>query len=140
MTRQSAILTFTVFMAVLASANAQTDPGGYGDSTRRSLIALYVAHGALQMLDAASTLRAVNSGQAREANPLMQPLVSHPPAFIAVKAGVGIGMIYGIHCYSKRHPRAAIVLMLAINGGYLYIVQRNFRMSRGVNQMQTGYR
>jgi len=96
---------------------------------RRSglLVALYVAHGALQMLDAASTLRAVNSGNAREANPLMQPLVAHPPAFIAVKAGIGAGMIYGIHGFSKRHPRAAILMMAAINGGYIYIVQRNFR-------------
>jgi len=92
-----------------------------------ALIALYVAHGALQMLDAGSTLRAINSGQAREANPLMRPLVSHPPAFIAVKAGIGAGMIYGVHCFSKRHPKAAILVMLGINGGYVYLVQRNFR-------------
>jgi len=91
------------------------------------LVALFVAHGALQMLDAASTLRAVNSGNAREANPLMQSLVAHPSAFIAVKAGIGAGMIYGIHGFSKRHPRAAILMMAAINGGYIYIVQRNFR-------------
>ena len=91
------------------------------------LVALYVAHGALQMLDAASTLRAVNSGNAREANPLMQPLVAHPRAFIAVKAGIGAGMIFGIHRFSKRHPVAATLMMAAINGGYIYIVQRNFR-------------
>ena len=122
---------------VLAYARAPSDvikaqpaaPFQASSTPRRSglLVALFVAHGALQMLDAASTLRAVGSGNAREANPLMQSLVAHPPAFIAVKAGIGAGMIYGIHSFSKRHPRAAILMMAAINGGYIYIVQRNFR-------------
>jgi hypothetical protein len=81
------------------------------------------------MLDAASTLRAVGSGAAREANPLFQPLVAHPPAFIAFKAGIGAGMIYGIHRVSKRHPVEAILIMSAINGGYVYLVQRSFRIA-----------
>jgi hypothetical protein len=95
----------------------------------RLLVALYVSHGALQLLDAASTLRAVGPGSAREANPLMQPLVAHPPAFIAFKAGIGAGIIYGTHRFSEHHPRAAILIMSVINGGYLYLVQRNFRIA-----------
>jgi hypothetical protein len=89
------------------------------------LPALCVSHGALQLLDAGSTLRAVGSRGAREANPLLRPVVAHPCAFIALKAGIGVGVIYGIHRLSKRHPLAAILIISAINGGCVYVAQRN---------------
>lgn len=96
---------------------------------RRShlLLALYVSHGALQMLDVASTLHAVGSGSGREGNPLLGRLVAHPPAFIAFKAATATAVIFGAHRLSKRHRLAAILLTSVMNGAYVYIVQHNFR-------------
>jgi hypothetical protein len=91
------------------------------------LVALCISHGALQLLDAASTLRALRSVGAQEANPLLQPLVAHPAAFIAVKAGVGGGLIYLLARHRKDHPVKAILTIGVINAAYVYIVQRNFR-------------
>lgn len=91
------------------------------------LVALCISHGALQLLDAASTLRALRSGGAREANPLLQPVVAHPAAFVTLKAAAGGGLIYEMIRLRKDHPVAAILTIGAINGAYAYIVQRNLR-------------
>ena len=91
------------------------------------LVALCISHGALQLLDTYSTLRALRSGGAHEANPFLQPIVAHPAALIAVKAGAGGGLIYEMIRFRKYHPVAAILTIGAINGAYAYIVQHNFR-------------
>ena len=55
---------------------------------------LYGALIALQGLDIHSTRGAIGSGEGREANPAMQPVVKNSAAFIAVKAGATAGVIW----------------------------------------------
>jgi hypothetical protein len=96
---------------------------------RRSalLISLYVSHGLLQVLDARATSRALRTGSAQEGNPLMRPLAGQPAALLALKLGVAAGIVYGIDRLHKTHPRLAMITLGAINGGYLYSVQRSYR-------------
>jgi hypothetical protein len=90
------------------------------------LPALYVSFGALQALDAHSTLRALDRGQA-EGNPLMRGIVSQPAAVVGIKAATTAGTIYLTEKLWRRHRTAAIVLMVAVNAGYLAIVTHNYR-------------
>jgi uncharacterized protein DUF5658 len=98
-------------------------------SVRRSplLIGLYVTHAVLQGLDAQSTLRGLHSGSAREGNPLARPFASNPGALVGFKAGVTAGTIFGIDRLYRTHPRMAMITLGAINGGYVFLVQRNYR-------------
>src|SRR5262245_38415040 len=64
-----------------------------GDEKRPALLLpLYVSFGALQALDAHSTLRATAYG-AREANPIIGALLDKPNAFVAAKIGVAVGTV-----------------------------------------------
>ena len=96
---------------------------------RRSplLISLYASHGLLQVLDALATSRALRTGSAQEGNPLIRPIATQPAALIAFKLGLAAGIIYGIDRLHKNHPRLAMITLGAINGGYLYFVQRGYR-------------
>lgn len=97
--------------------------------SRRSLllIGLYVSHVILQGLDAQSTMRALGTGTAREGNPILSPIASHPAALISFKAALAVGTIYAIDRLHKYHPRLASSTLGTINGGYAFIVQRNYR-------------
>ena len=90
------------------------------------LPALYVSFGALQALDAHSTLRALDRGQA-EGNPVMRGIVSQPAAVVGLKAATTAGTILLTEKLWRRHRTAAIVLMVAVNAGYLAIVTHNYR-------------
>ena len=90
------------------------------------LPALYVSFSALQALDAHSTLRALDRGQA-EGNPLMRGIVSQPAAVVGIKAATAAGTIFLTEKLWRRHRTAAIVLMVAVNAGYLAIVTHNYR-------------
>ena len=98
-------------------------------TNRRSslLIGLYISHGVLQALDAQATLRALHSGSAQEGNPLVRPFASQPVALVTFKLALGAGIIYGIDRLHKSHPRLAKTTLGAINAGYVYLVQRNYR-------------
>ncbi|MGD0221039.1 MAG: DUF5658 family protein [Terriglobia bacterium] len=98
-------------------------------TNRRSplLIGLYVSQGVLQGLDAQSTIRALHTGSAQEANPIVRPFASQPAALIAFKLAIAAGTIYGIDRLHKFHPRLATSMLGAINGGYAFLVQRNYR-------------
>jgi hypothetical protein len=86
-----------------------------------------VSHGLLQVLDARATSRALRTGSAQEGNPVVRPIATQPAALIAFKLGVAAGIIYGIDRLHKNHPRLAMITLGAINGGYLYFVQRGYR-------------
>jgi Domain of unknown function (DUF5658) len=90
------------------------------------LPALYVTFGALQALDAHSTLRALDRGQV-EGNPVMRGIASQPAAVVGIKAATTAGTIFLTEKLSRRHRTAAIVLMVALNAGYLAVVSHNYR-------------
>jgi hypothetical protein len=86
---------------------------------------MYISFTALQILDVHSTLRAPDFG-AREANPLVGGLLASPPAFVATKAAVTAGLIYVSEKLRRRHPRAAVLMMIGLNSAYFAIVTRNY--------------
>jgi len=96
---------------------------------RRSplLIGMYLSLGLLQALDVQSTTRALNSGAAREGNPLVSPIAAHPAALTAFKVGVTAGTIFGLDRLHKSHSKFVMITMAAINGGYAGIVLHNYR-------------
>lgn len=95
----------------------------------RALTPLYVSFGALQALDAHSTLRAVRAGQS-EANPFVAPFAQRPALMIGVKAAATAGTIAITEKLWRRHRVAAVTLMIAANVGYAAIVAHNYRQAR----------
>ena len=76
-----AAVSLGIALGVSGSAVAQERPPP--PKRPAVLMPLYAGFGVVQTLDAQSTLRALRSGQAHEANPIMAPFTAHPPAFIA---------------------------------------------------------
>ena len=96
----------------------------------KTLPALYASYVALQAYDVFSTKQALGRG-AREANPLMQGVVGHTSAFVAVKAAVAIGTIVAAESLWKNNNKAAaIVVMLASNSVATLVAARNARTLR----------
>jgi hypothetical protein len=87
--------------------------------------ALYGGLIVLQGLDVHSTLRAIDAGH-YEQNPLMRWTVSHPAAFISMKAASSAVTIYVAEKIRKRHPKGAMLFMAAVNSAYALIVVHNY--------------
>jgi hypothetical protein len=90
-----------------------------------ALVPLYLSFSALQVLDIASTHHALDRG-GREANPVVASVIDSTPATIAVKAGSTAAIIYLAERLRKRHPVAAVVLMVGLNAGYAGLVAHNY--------------
>jgi uncharacterized protein DUF5658 len=95
-----------------------------------SLLPLYGSLIALQGLDIHSTRGAVGSGEGREANPAMEPIVKNSAAFIAVKAGATAGVIWASEKMWKKHRKASVLFASAVNIAMAAIVANNYRVSR----------
>jgi hypothetical protein len=93
-----------------------------------ALTPLYVSFAALQGLDVYSTSRALSSGVGREANPAMRGIVGNPAGLIAVKAATAATAIWAAEKMWKRHPRAAIVFMTALNSAMAAVVAHNYSL------------
>ena len=94
-----------------------------------ALPALYVSYAALQAFDVYSTRQALARG-AREANPLMQDVVSNTGALVAVKASVGVATIVAAERLWKTNKAAAIAVMVASNSVTAVVAARNARTLR----------
>lgn len=95
-------------------------------AVRRSM---YVSFGALQVLDALSTRKALAAG-AREANPAMVGIVKSNAALFAVKAGTAVATTFFAERLAKNHPRRATILMAVLNSAYVAVVAHNYRVAR----------
>ncbi|MGH9147624.1 MAG: DUF5658 family protein [Vicinamibacterales bacterium] len=91
----------------------------------RALLPLYLSFVSLQVLDIASTRRALEGG-AREANPIVAPLSNSTPALVAMKVGSTAAIIYLTERLRKRHPVTAVVLMVGLNAAYAGVVAHNY--------------
>ena len=91
-----------------------------------TLTALHVSFGALQFMDALSTVRGLNAGL-RESHPLMRGLAGHPAAMVAVKVGAGATTILLTRRMARKNRVASIITMAAVNSAYAVIVARNLR-------------
>jgi hypothetical protein len=98
-------------------------------SPRGALLPMYMGFAALQMLDAHSTVYAVNRG-AVESNPIVRGLANRPPALIAAKMTVAFSTIIAAEHLRRRNKTAAILTMAAMNSAYAAIVVHNYRAGR----------
>ena len=129
--RVLALLCVFVFAAALPPAFADDPPeqGGAPASRPRALAPLYVSFATLQALDVHSTLRALDGGSAREANPILGAAAGSPAAMIALKAGAGAGLIYASERLWKRNRVAAVAMMVAVNSAYAIVVAHNYAVA-----------
>ena len=107
-------------------------PALRGDVVRRrpaALSGLYVSFGALQVLDAVSTRRAVARG-GTELNPVMQPVAGNLTAMLAVKGVSSAAAIWCAEKAFKRNRKAAVVLMAVLNGVTAAVVANNVKNAR----------
>jgi len=95
-----------------------------------ALMPLYGSFAALQFADYATTRRALSSGSGREVNPLMEPLVGHPAAFLTLKAASTAGMIWAGEKLWRKNRVGAIVFMVATDSAMATIVAHNYAIAR----------
>lgn len=88
------------------------------------LLASYVT---LQALDISSTYRTHGNGGS-EANPLIRQALDSPATLIAIKAGSAALTVAVTNHLSKRHPTAAVLLMIGMNSAYATIVAHNYAL------------
>ena len=101
------------------------------DSARaRLLLPLYTGFAVLQGIDAYQTWNAVRGGGA-ELNPLLSPVAGNVYGLAALKAAGTTATIVAVDRLRRRHPRAALVLMIAIDAGMSAIVARNAQERAG---------
>ena len=94
-----------------------------------ALIPLYVSFGALQVLDAHSTSRALDGG-AVEANPIMRGIAGNRIGLLGLKAAATTGFIFATEKMWKRNKTASIIFMIASNSAMAWVVQNNYRAVR----------
>lgn len=95
------------------------------------LKSLYASTVIMQALDVHSTMALVSKGGA-EANPIMAGLVDNKAAFIGVKAAVAATTIFAARKISKRSKTGAIVMLVAVNSAYAFVVSHNYRVARSL--------
>jgi Domain of unknown function (DUF5658) len=94
------------------------------------LPALYVGSAILNGFDVYSTMKGLSQG-AHEANPLMQSAVTHPVAFIALKAAAAaLPIMAAEQLWKSHHPVAAIAAMVATNGFMSWVAVHNASVLR----------
>lgn len=114
-------------VAPLPRANTRSDMKW----TTPVLGSLQAAMVATQMLDAHSTLRALDAGGV-EGNPMMGGLVKNRAAFIGVKAAMGASLVYATQRIGQRNKVAAIAMAAAVNSAYAMIASHNYRVARSL--------
>ncbi len=108
------VASFVIASVLLSPALACAQEGH--PVGRGALIVLSASVTSLQAYDTYSTLAALKHG-AVEANPLMQGVVKHPGAFVALKGGIAIGPVYAATQLWRRHHRGAALVLRAVTSG-----------------------
>ena len=85
--------------------------------------ALYAMHIGLQLLDVATTTKALNAGH-QEGNPLMQNNTA-PKLILGKAAAVGLQM-YALERLAKTRPKTARWIIIATNAAMTFVVANNF--------------
>jgi len=96
---------------------APAAPGLSASGVRRpaALPVMYGAFAALQIADVYSTTRGIAAGRT-ELNPAMRPFTGSSGTMLAVKAVSSAASLYFAEKAWKKKPKAAVILMGAING------------------------
>ena len=123
------LLLPVLLLLLLASQSARAQESAPTSNDRGVLVPLYVSFTTLQVLDAHSTLRALDAG-AVEANPIMGRIADNPLPLFVVKAGAAAGTIFLTEKLRRRSRVGAIVLMATLNSAYAMVVTHNYRAVR----------
>ena len=94
-----------------------------------ALLPLYAGLVTLQALDIHSTYSALSRSGAREANPVMAPVVGNKAAFTLVKASSTAGLLWATEKMWKKNRKAAIIFAAAANAGLAAVVSHNYRVA-----------
>ena len=89
------------------------------------LLPLYVTFATLQMLDARSTTKALQSGGV-EGNPVVASFAGNSGALYAVKIATAAATIYLGEKLWRKNRFGAILTMVAVNSAYAFVVQHNY--------------
>ena len=101
------------------------------DPARPSLlIPLYISLASLQMVDAYQTWDTVGAG-GTEVNPVMAPFAGSPSSVLLLKASASAATILFAEHLRRKHPRTAVVFMIALNIGMTAVVYHNVRERAG---------
>jgi hypothetical protein len=84
---------------------------------------------AVQGLDAHSTLRTLEH-RGLDVSPLYKGMTGNKAAFLAVKAGTAVAVVYATTKIARHHRLGAVVTAAAINSVYLTMAARNYRSVR----------
>jgi hypothetical protein len=98
---------------VAATSRSQTFP------------ALMFSYAVLNALDVYTTTVALRTGWAAEANPILAPLAQDPGALVAAKIAATVSTMLFARQVRKRHPAAAMAIMVAANVATGFIVTHN---------------
>jgi hypothetical protein len=128
MRRRFSLLLSALIIVILTAANVSAaDNDSSAQAPRRSaafatLASTYVA---LNALDVYTTTKAIESGAGVEANPLVGGAAANPIALSALKAASTTATIVLARRLWKKHPAAAIVLLVGANAGMSFVVMHN---------------
>ena len=135
--RYSPLLVACAALILIPPATGTAQPasetlraGGYTEEAAFST--LYVWFGLLQLLDAQSTSRAIAARRLRSEQRVRRHRRS-PDQAHGAKTAVAAGTILLMERFRNKHPRAALVTMMAINSAYAVIVVRNSRIAHQLN-------
>lgn len=95
-----------------------------------AMVPLYGVFAAAQVLDYASTTRAVSNGTGSEGNPVMAPLADNHAAFVAVKAASVAGVVWAGEKLWRKNRIGAIVFMVAMDSAVVTIAAHNYSVAR----------
>jgi hypothetical protein len=133
------LIVVVVVIAGAGPARADDGPGvGTPESAARNdaavvrpraLTPLLASYVALQALDISSTYQ-THGASSFEANPVVRGALESPAALIAMKAGSAALTVAFANRLSRKHPRAAMLLMIGMNSAYATIVAHNYAVAR----------
>jgi Domain of unknown function (DUF5658) len=95
------------------------------------LPALYVTLGLMQAWDLVSTSAAIKAG-AREANPAAAAFATSKGSMLGLKAVTTASTIFFAERAWRKNKVAAVVMMVAINGGMAAVAMNNMRNARAL--------
>jgi len=118
------VIALVTFGAGNASAQEAGADRGAHSKAFPLLASTYVT---LNAVDVYTTTRAVQSG-ASEANPIVSPFAGSPVALGVLKAASTTATILAARQLWKKHPAAAIALLIGANAGMSFVVIHNARV------------
>ena len=117
------VLAVALFgFAVAANCQERTTPQPF-----RAAVSSYVA---FSSIDTVQTATCLSTGRCREANKALAPMTGKTAVFVAAKAAITTGVVYGLINLHKTHPKAATWIAIGAAGFQAAVVGLNVRTAR----------